>query len=173
MGLQSAQYTGLEYWTTYNYDGLGRTTYIELPDGSITHYSYAGNTVTVNDPAGITKTFTIDALGNLVQVQEPDPVLGTVSTNYTYDMLNHLTQVSMPRGSNTQTRTFNYLTGTTVGIDLLSATNPENGTVTYTYNSDHSLHTKTDAKSQVFTYSYDSYKRLTQIMVGSTVLRSS
>src|SRR5208282_598139 len=85
---------------------------------------------------------------------------------------NHLIQVSMPRGSNTQTRTFNYLTGTTVGINLLSATNPENGTVTYTYNSDNTLHTKTDAKSQVFTYSYDSYKRLTQIMVGSTVLRT-
>jgi RHS repeat-associated protein len=78
----------------------------------------------------------------------------------------------MPRGSNTQTRTFNYNTGTTVGTNLLSATNPENGTVTYTYNSDSTLHTKTDAKSQVFTYSYDSYKRLTQIMVGSTVLRT-
>ena len=78
----------------------------------------------------------------------------------------------MPRGSNTQTRTFNYLTGTTVGIDLLGATNPENGTVTYTYNSDHTLHTKTDAKSQVFTYSYDSYKRLKQIMVGANVLRT-
>lgn len=32
--------------------------------------------------------------------------------------------------------------------------------------------TKTDAKGQVFTYSYDSYKRLTQISVGSTVLRT-
>ena len=57
-------------------------------------------------------------------------------------------------------------------MDLLSATNPENGTVSYTYNSDHTLHTKTDAKSQVFTYSYDGYRRLTQIMVGSTVLRT-
>ncbi len=105
-------------------------------------WCYAGNTVTVADAGGITKTFTIDALGNLTQVQEPDPVLGTVSTNYTYDMLNHLIKVSMPRGSNTQTRSFNYITGTTVGIDLLSATNPENGTITYTYNSDHTLHTK-------------------------------
>ena len=34
------------------------------------------------------------------------------------------------------------------------------------------MHTKTDAKSQVFTYSYDSYKRLTQVQVGSTVLRT-
>ena len=39
--------------------------------------------------------------------------------------------LTVPRGSNTQTRTFNYNVGTTVGIDLLSATNPENGTVTY------------------------------------------
>ena len=43
------------------------------------------------------------------------------------DMLNHLTGVSMSRGSNTQTRSFNHLTGTTVGIDLLSATHPEQG----------------------------------------------
>ena len=174
VGQTSAPYapSGAVYWTTYTYDGLGRTTQKELPDGSITHYSYSGNTVTVSDPAAKTKTFTIDALGNLTQVQEPDPILGTVSTNYTYDVMNHLITVSMPRGSNTQTRTFNYLTGTTVGIDLLSATNPENGTVTYTYNSDHTLHTKTDAKGQVFTYSYDSYKRLTQIMVGTTVLRT-
>ncbi len=134
--------------------------------------SYAAYTVTVADPAGKTQTFTMDALGNLTQVQEPDPSLGTVTTSYAYDILNHLIQVSMPRGSNTQTRTFNYLTGTTVGIDLLSATNPENGTVTYTYNSDHTLHTKTDAKNQVFTYLYDSYKRLTSISVGSTVLRT-
>ena len=122
MGQQSAPYLPGQavYWTTYTYDGLGRTTQSELPDGSITHYSYAGNTVTVNDPAGITKTFTIDALGNLTQVQEPDPALGTVSTNYTYDMLNHLIKVNMPRGTNTQNRTFNYITGSSVGINLLS-----------------------------------------------------
>jgi hypothetical protein len=45
-------------------------------------------------------------------------------------------------------RTFNYLNGTTVGIDLLSATNPENE-VTSTYNS---VHTKTAANSNHFTY---------------------
>ena len=73
----------------------------------------------------------------------------------------------MPRGSSAvQNRLFNYITGNSVGINLLSATNPENGTVTYTYNSDNTLHTKTDAKNQVFTYSYDSSQ------VGSTVLRT-
>ena len=66
MRQQSAPYApgAAEYWARYNYDGLGRTTQKELPDGSITHYSYAGNTVTVTDPAGKTKTFTIDALGD-------------------------------------------------------------------------------------------------------------
>ncbi len=100
-------------------------------------------------------------------MQESDPTLGLVSTTYTYDILNHLIQVSMPRGANTQTRTFTYNVGTTVGIDLLSATNPENGTITYTYNSDHTLHTKGG-----LAYSYDNYKRLTQVMSGSTVLRT-
>ena len=107
-------------------------------------------------------------------VQEPDPTLGNVSTNYTYDILNHLIQVSMPRGANTQTRTFDYLTPSTSqpGAFLRHATNPENGTVTYTYNSDSTLATKTDAKGQVFSYTYDSYKRVTQISVGATVLRT-
>jgi YD repeat-containing protein len=46
---------------------------------------------------------------------------------------------------------------------LLSTTNPENGTVTYTYNSDKTLATKTDAKGQQILYSYDSLKRITQV----------
>ena len=47
-------------------------------------------------------------------------------TNYTYDWMDHLIQVSMPRGSHTQTRTFVY----NDTPFLQSATNPENGTVT-------------------------------------------
>ena len=175
LGTKSQPYApgGTVYNTSHNYDGLGRASYTVLPDGSSqTRYSYSGNTVTVSDPAYRSKTFTKNAFGNLTQVQEYDPALGNVTTTYTYDILNHLISVSMPRGSNTQTRTFNYLSGSTIGPDLLSATNPENGTVTYTYNSDHTMATKTDAKSQVFSYSYDSYKRLTQVKVGSNVLRT-
>ncbi len=43
----------------------------------------------------------------------------------------------------------------------MSATNPENGTVTYTY--DNNLHpaSKTDAKGQKVTYAYDSAGRPT------------
>jgi len=38
---------------------------------------------------------------------------------------------------------------------------------TYTYNSDHTLTTKTDAKNQQVQYSYDSYKRVTQVRRGT------
>src|SRR5208282_3818281 len=61
-------------------------------------------------------------------------------TTYTYDAWDNMNQVSMPRPSGTQTRSFTYN-----GKLLQSATNPENGTVTYTYNSYNKVATKTDA----------------------------
>jgi len=152
-----------------------------LPDNSTTTYQYQGNTVTVTDAAGKWKTFTVDAFGNLVTVLEPDPVLQTnVTTSYTYDVLNHLIGVSMPRGGTPQTRTFNYNlpspNSTTVTAFLQSATNPENGTVNYTY-SNGLLFSKTDAKGQQLTYQYDSYNRLSTVTwannpLGSQVLRT-
>ena len=44
---------------------------------------------------------------------------------------------------------------------MTSATNPENGTVSYTYNTDNTLAHKTDAKGQQTVYTYDSFKRTT------------
>src|ERR1019366_10441496 len=77
--------------------------------------------------------------------------------------MNHVTQVSMPRGASpnttTQTRTFVY---NTVG-QLTSTTNPENGTVAYKYNADTTLHDKLDAKGVDTVYWYDSLKRVTAI----------
>jgi len=65
---------GTPAWTTYTYDGIGRTLTVLSPDGaSTTSYLYQGNTVTVTDPAGHWKTFTMNALGNLTQVTEPNP----------------------------------------------------------------------------------------------------
>jgi YD repeat-containing protein len=161
------------YWTTYTYDGLGRTLTVLAPDGaSTTTYSYLANTVTVTDPAGKWKKFTMDAFGNLTIVVEPDVSQTNTSnqatTTYTYDVLNHLINVSMPRqmpGGNviTQTRTFNYLAGSTITPYLQSATNPENGTVFYTYNADGTLYSKTDAKNQTLLYQRDAYGRVTQV----------
>ena len=85
------------------------------------------------------KTFTNDVEGNLVNVTEPDPCVSTntLSTDYSYDWMKHLTGVSMTRpnvvyladgttctesGSPVaQTRTFAY----DDSGRLTSATNPE------------------------------------------------
>jgi YD repeat-containing protein len=141
-------------WTTYAYDGSGRTLAVAAPDNSATTYVYQGNQTTVTDPAGKWKTFTTDAFGNLIAVTEPNPGGGAVATNYTYTALNQLTRVSMPRDGYTQLRTFAWS-----GIDMTSATNPENGTVTYVYNADHTVAHRTDAQGQIATYSYDGYGR--------------
>src|SRR6516162_6308111 len=125
--------------------------------------------VTVTDEAANWKKYTMDAFGNLTQVLEPDPdnpAPATYTTTYAYDQLNHLTTVTMPRPSGTQTRTFNY--GNPPGAFLLSATNPENGTVTYTYGTGGTLATKTDAKNQQIRYTYDSYLRLTRLAYYQT-----
>jgi YD repeat-containing protein len=178
--------------TTYTYDALGRTVSVLLPDGaSQTTYAYQGNFTTVTDPAGNWKQYATDALGNLVMVLEPDPThnpvvgpptpstypvtsapTGTLLTTYTYDQFNHLTQVSMPRttgyGLVTQTRTFvyastTYSTLTLPAVWLTSTTNPESGTVSYTYNADGTLASKKDANGNTETYTYDAYQRLTGI----------
>jgi YD repeat-containing protein len=110
--------------------------------------------------AGKWKPFTSDVFGDLITVTEPDPASttgGTVATNYTYNGASQLTQVSMPRGSITQTRTFTWS-----GSDMASATNPENGTVSYTYDGNHHVTQRTDAKGQKTIYTYDAYERLTQ-----------
>ena len=135
--------------------------------------------VTVTDAAGKWKTYAMDAFGNVSSVREPNPAAPTnpaqdLWTYYTYDVLNHLTGVSMTRGSVTQTRTFNYIDPVAgkPSVFLRSATNPENGTVSYTYNADGTLASKTDAKSQVFSYGYDSYKRVVTVSVGGVLLRT-
>ncbi len=64
----------------------------------------------------------------------------------------------MQRGSVTQKRFFNW-----TGSDLTSTTNPENGTVAYTYDSAHHVLTRLDAKGQQTNYTYDIYGRLTLV----------
>jgi len=98
------------------YDALGRTVSTVAPDGaSTTTYQYQGNVATVTDPAGKQKTHTMYAFNELIQVTEPRPNPGTEPTHqtyYTYDLLGHLTQVSMPRTVSgtvvTQTRSWAY-----------------------------------------------------------------
>jgi len=162
---------GSVIWTTYSYDGIGRTLSVVAPDGaSTTVYLYEGNTTKITDAAGKWKKYTYGSLGRLIQVNEPNPAGGShYVTTYTYDMLDHLTGVSMPRSSGTQTRTFNYTNPTTSkpGPQLRSATNPETGTVIYTYDASWRLDTVTDAKNQRKVMVYDSDSRVIQVKRGT------
>jgi YD repeat-containing protein len=146
-----------EYWTTYWYDGIGRPLTVQQPDGaSQSNYTYLGNTTMAYDPMWNWKLFTSDVSGNLTSVQEPNPAGATLTTSYTYDWMNHLIGSLMTRGATTQTRTFVY---NNAG-QLTSATNPESGTVSYTYNADNTLQQKLDADGQETHYDYDSFQRV-------------
>ena len=144
------------YWTTNTYDGSGRTLTQTKPDGSVTTTSYTGNAVTVTDPAGKWKTYYSDMAGGLTTVVEPNP--GNATNPVTYYYLNgagQITQVSVQRNGVAQNRYFTWS-----GSDMLSSTTPEAGTVTYTYDGNHHVRTRTDAESQQTQYTYDAYERL-------------
>lgn len=57
--------------TTYFYDALGRTVEVARPDGSDVETSYSGNCTQVTDEAGAVRRTCSDALGRLIEVDEP------------------------------------------------------------------------------------------------------
>jgi YD repeat-containing protein len=151
---------GPQKWTTYGYDDLGRTLSVTLPDSAgTTTYAYAGNTVTVTDPAGKWKKYTVDGFGNLVTVEEPKPAGGSYQTTYTYNVLGKLLTATMPRDSTTQTRIWTY----DANQRLSSTTFPENGLTTYVYNANGTLLRRTDAQGQKVEYVYDLIRRVTRV----------
>ena len=58
--------------TQYQYDGVGRITQTTRQDGSAGRVSYAGNCVTVTDETGKPRKSCSDALGRLIEVDEPN-----------------------------------------------------------------------------------------------------
>ena len=80
-------------------------------------------------------------------------------TSYTYDTLSNLTGVNQPIGSSGgQSRSFSYSSLSR----LLSATNPESGTISYQYDNNGNLTQKTDARNVTTTYGYDALNRVTE-----------
>lgn len=154
--------------TSTAYDALGRVTTTTLQDGSVSTASYSGNCTTATDPASKTRKSCSDGIGRLVQVFE-DPAGLDYETDYTYDALDNLTQVQQRGGttdsSQWRTRSFVYDSLS----HLTSATNPESGTATYTYDSDGNVLTKTGphpnqtnpAVSLTSHFQYDALNRLT------------
>ncbi len=165
-------------WTTPTYDGLNRVTQTQDPDGSVV-YTYYGATVSSHggrssqmcsgygvgyplldvDEAGKLRQTWIDGFGRLIEVDEPDPTSGSltsgslVNTCYAYDLNNNLTGVSQA-GSRSRSFTYDSLSR------LTQASNPESGTISYGYDNNGNVQTKTDARNTT-TYAYDTLNRLT------------
>ncbi|HEX9928866.1 MAG TPA: hypothetical protein VGB02_10050, partial [Pyrinomonadaceae bacterium] len=147
-------------WGESTYDALGRVTNVTTSDNAVVTTAYSGNSVTVTDQASKVRRSISDALGRLEKLDEPDANgnLGTIGspsqrTEYTYDVLNNLTQVQ--QGS--QTRTFAY----DALSRLSSAANPESGTVYYGYDANGNLTSKYNARAITTTIAYDALNRPT------------
>ncbi|MBK8148995.1 MAG: RHS repeat protein [Acidobacteria bacterium] len=128
----------------------------------------------VTDQAGKQRISRTDGLGQLKEVWEVVPASdsSTVSvtfpgtaiaygyrSEYSYDPLSNLTQVDQPLGATTnQIRSFTYSSLSR----LLSAENPESGTIQYAYDPNGNLTSKKDARNITTAYSYDALNRVTE-----------
>jgi RHS repeat-associated protein len=169
--------------TTTTYDALGRPLTVTDGGGGTTIYQYINNDVlqTAGPTQTFQKQFEYDGLGRLASVCEITSASGSGScgqsnsatgflTKYTYDALGNLLTVAQNAqpgavgGQQGRTYTYDYLSR------LTSESNPETGTITYTYDtnttcgtSDGDLVKKLDAVGNTICYAYDSLHRPTSM----------
>jgi RHS repeat-associated protein len=155
-------------YRTMNYDALGRPTSVIQADGSRITTDYTTHPcTTVTDEAGKSRKSCVDGLGRIKSVWE-DPSGVNYETDYSYDALGNVTGVNQ-KGSNSATarvRSFVYNSLS----QLTSTTNPESGTISYMYDADGDVVTKTaPAPNQTggatvtTTRNYDALNRITSI----------
>lgn len=125
-------------------------------------YDDNGNPDTVTDALNHVTDNDHDPLNRLRStIQDLNGI--AAQTQFGYDALDNLTQVTDPKGLNT-TYTYNGLS------DLKSMSSPDTGTTNYTYDSGGNRQTQTDQKGVTATYSYDALNRLTGIAYPTTSL---
>jgi YD repeat-containing protein len=86
--------------TTVTYDALGRVTQVTPPSSGRTQYQYYGNSVTITDPAGKQRKNYADALGRLIEVDEPgwgDALPGSASISISGSERSKITFIPPPK----------------------------------------------------------------------------
>lgn len=160
--------------TTYQYDALNRVTKVIHPDQTNITTSYdmaigVANCERVADEDGKYRTLCSDGLGRQTSAFEAPTTLN-YETDYQYDALDDLLRVDQKGGDSNSThwhtRQFTYDSLS----HLLTASNPESGTICYGtlsgstceygYDDDGNLLHKTDARDVETNYSYDTLNRV-------------
>jgi RHS repeat-associated protein len=140
---------GSTFWTTIEYDLLGRPTEIVAPVDRITAIAYEGRNIKVTDPLGNITSRVSDVIGQLRAVVDPSPG-GT--TTYTYKPFGELASIT-DAASNTATWSYN-LRGFVTQTD-----DPDSGTWNYVPNAFGELTSQTDEKDQTVSFTYDKLSR--------------
>jgi YD repeat-containing protein len=130
--------------------------------GSVASSSQPGTWVDSSDERGGQWQRTSDAFGNLLEVMEPNGTSTSpyMETDYGYDSLNRLVSVVQNGGSAGSAAARNRQFAYDNLSRLVNAYNPETGTITYSYDLDGNVLTKTDARKVVVNYAYDTRNRL-------------
>jgi RHS repeat-associated protein len=144
------------------------------PGTSYKKWTYSAATTDVYDEAAHHWQQTVDGMGRLIAVKEPDASNSpTIETDYTYDPQSNLLEVDQyggPKGSSSYTervRTFTY-----DGLSrLLCAANPEtstavacpatSGVMAYSYDGNGNVTGRSDPRGVVTQYFYDALNRIT------------
>lgn len=166
---------GIGEEVTFAHDPLGRVVGLEDPSGHTASRSYGvdGFIESGTDRSGSTVSTDFDAVGNPVSAL--DPASGT--TSYTYDSSGRVVSSTSPTSGTT---TFTYTganripstvtdglgkvtTNTVVGGLLVSTTDPDGVTFSYTYTPLRQMATVTDELGHVTTYGYDAAGRVESV----------
>jgi len=155
-------------FTNTSRDELERLKLVTRPDGNTMQYDYTGcgcagtSTVTETDETGCKVKTETDFLGRMWKVSEmSDPYTAYNRVTYTYDALDRITQITHAKGSGPQSQTRSFVYD---GYGRLqSETNPESGTITYTYKPNDLVETVSDQRGVVRTYGYNTRNMVTGV----------
>lgn len=160
------------YWTQYEYDALGRAMKVTLADNNTRLTNYADTVTTFTDEAGKQGRRTVNALGRIIQVDEPNSA-GTLNqtTTFMYDALDDV--ISIAQGE--QHRYFKYdslkrllfdrhaeQNAPHIADDLLLTGN-DHWSNRYVYNAFNLIVDSWDARGVRTHFDYDNLNRLQQL----------
>jgi RHS repeat-associated protein/uncharacterized repeat protein (TIGR01451 family) len=142
-------------FTSNIYDPLGRVTSTTAPGAVTTLTTYTGLSVLTTDPNGHFIKNVYDELGRLKQVVEFTGSSVYATTQYSYDVADHLLEIE-DANSNTTSLQYNWL-GQKISMDDMDM-----GEWTYAYDAVGNLASQADARGQALTLWYDDLNRLVQ-----------